>query len=121
MELLVDENIRGTTLERLYADGHDIIEMKRLAPGEPDELVLQRALATGRLLVTADKDFGELVFLGAASTAGVLLVRVPRMKPGERAELISGVIARLGEGLLGAFTTVTESAIRVRPLPSKRD
>ena len=75
MELLTDENIRGTTLERIYADGHDVLEMKLVAPGEPDEVVLARALAANRFLITADKDFGELVFRQRLSSAGVVLLR----------------------------------------------
>src|SRR2546428_4038205 len=60
------------------AEGHDMAWMAELAPGDPDERVLARALAEGRVLVTFDKDFGELVFRrGRDASRGVILLRPP--------------------------------------------
>jgi predicted nuclease of predicted toxin-antitoxin system len=117
VEILTDENIRGTTLERLYADGHDVLEMKLLAPGDSDEDVLARAVASNRLLITADKDYGELVFRQRLASAGVLLLRTPKVGPEERAELVSRILRELGERLVGQFTVVTPRSTRVRDFP----
>lgn len=49
-------------MERLRHDGHDVLYVAKLSPSITDEEVLQQANDRGALLVTADKDFGELVF-----------------------------------------------------------
>ena len=76
MNLLADENIDRSIVERLRADGHAVDWISELSPSVSDEVVLQRAADSGAVLVTEDKDFGELVYRRGLSHAGVLLVRL---------------------------------------------
>ena len=61
MNLIADENVDAAIVERLRAEGHDVVWVADLAPGVTDQAVLREANAKGAILVTADKDFGELV------------------------------------------------------------
>ena len=62
MRLLADENIPLPSVDALRAAGHDVVSMTQEAPGTPDLEVLRRAQAEQRLLLTFDRDFGELVY-----------------------------------------------------------
>jgi predicted nuclease of predicted toxin-antitoxin system len=78
-------------------------------------LVLSRANADERLLVTLDKDFGELVFrLGRIST-GVLLLRLSGLASSEKAAILSEALSEHGNQMPTAFTVITPGLVRIRP------
>ena len=60
MNLVADEGVDRPVVERLRQDGHDVVYVAEQSPSTPDEEVLQQANARSAVLVTADKDFGEL-------------------------------------------------------------
>ncbi len=62
MILLADENLDRTVVARLRQDGHEVLAVAEMEPGIADTTVLARANERRALLVTEDKDFGELVF-----------------------------------------------------------
>ena len=62
MRLFADENTPDVIVQWLRDAGHDVTWAAELQPGETDEAWLSVAEAEGRLLITADKDFGDLVF-----------------------------------------------------------
>jgi predicted nuclease of predicted toxin-antitoxin system len=57
--------------------GHDVVAIAEIARGATDDQVLERALTEKRVLITEDRDFGELVYARGRSSAGVILVRFP--------------------------------------------
>ena len=62
MRLCANENVPGDCVAALRQRGHDVLWIREAARGSPDDAVLTRAQAEARLLITFDKDFGELVF-----------------------------------------------------------
>jgi len=62
MNLVADESVDGPIVERLRQDGHAVFYIAELDPGIDDDAVLDEANRSGALLITSDKDFGELVF-----------------------------------------------------------
>ncbi|HEX2076951.1 MAG TPA: DUF5615 family PIN-like protein [Longimicrobium sp.] len=76
MIFVCDEGVDRSIVEQLRADEHEVVHIAELSPSISDDEVLAEANTRGAVLVTADKDFGELVFrLGKLST-GVLLIRL---------------------------------------------
>src|SRR5579864_6327074 len=75
MNFVADESCAGPVIRALRESGHDVLAIAEVAKGTPDELVLARALEGKRVLITEDRDFGELVFARGRSSAGVILVR----------------------------------------------
>jgi predicted nuclease of predicted toxin-antitoxin system len=73
MRLFADENLPAGILHWLRATGHDVISASELHCGEVDERWLHLANADQRLIVTADKDFGELINREGLSSYGVIL------------------------------------------------
>jgi len=62
VNLVANEGVDRPVVERLRQDGHDVVYVAELSPSITDEEVLQQANARSAVLLTADKDFGELVF-----------------------------------------------------------
>lgn len=62
MRILANENITGSVIEELRQRGHDVLAVKESMRGEQDDVILARAQAEERILITQDKDFGELAF-----------------------------------------------------------
>jgi predicted nuclease of predicted toxin-antitoxin system len=91
--------------------------MAELAPGEDDDRVLARALAERRVLVTFDKDFGELVFRrGRAASCGIILLRPRLQSPDYLARFLVSVLGR-GATWQDHFTVAREGMLRSVPLP----
>ncbi len=114
MNLLADECVPAEVVARLRADGHAVEDAGDDAPGAPDDDVLARAAGSGRVLVTADKDFGELVYRLGRAHAGVVLLRLAGLSPQDRAETVSLVFRERGSELPGNFTVVELDTVRVR-------
>ncbi|MGZ9112464.1 MAG: DUF5615 family PIN-like protein [Rhodoplanes sp.] len=74
MRILADECIGRSIVDRLRRDGFDITWAAEVCPGAGDETVLARAAAEQRVLLTLDKDFGELTVRMRRPTAGVIIV-----------------------------------------------
>src|ERR1700740_81230 len=84
MRFLADENFPGPAVTALEAAGHDVIWVKVAKPGASDTDVLAWAMREERVLLTFDKDFGELASQSAPSPKiGVVLLRTPPPKIGE--------------------------------------
>ena len=75
MKLVADESVEGPTVYGLRAAGHEVLFIAEISPGIEDTAVLQLARREEALLLTADKDFGELVFRNREPHYGVLLIR----------------------------------------------
>ncbi len=91
--------------------------MAEVAPAASDAEVMTRARAEARMLLTEDKDFGDLVFRRAQSIPGVVLLRIdPAMHELKRVRL-DAAISRFGENLLGRYTVIGEARFRARALP----
>ena len=86
-----------------------------MAPSITDETVLAQANQRGDLLLTADKDFGELVFRQHRVTAGVVLIRLAGLSAGVKAGIVSTAIRDHGAELLHAFTVISPGMVRIRP------
>ena len=76
MKFVADENL-GIKVPKYLADlGFDIVSVKEILQGKPDEDILSFANKQNRILITLDKDFGELVFKEKLIHSGVILLRL---------------------------------------------
>lgn len=117
MNLLADECVSAEVVARLRADGHAVEAAGDATPGAADDDVLARAAGSGRVLVTADKDFGELVYRLGRAHAGVVLLRLAGMPSADRAEIVAAVFRDRAADLPGSFTVVEPDTVRVRRPP----
>jgi predicted nuclease of predicted toxin-antitoxin system len=118
MNLLANENFPRLAVEALREAGHDVLWARTDMQGADDDIILQRAQDDGRLLVTFDKDFGELAFRsGLPATCGIVLFRLKMLSP-EHVERRVCETSLERSDWTGQFFVVAEHRIRVRPLPS---
>jgi predicted nuclease of predicted toxin-antitoxin system len=115
VKLLADEGVDAAIVARLRADGHEVVYVAELSPGISDEAVLELANGDERVLVTADKDFGELVFRLNQVAFGVLLVRLAGLASASKADVVSQLVREHGREMVEAFTVVSPGLVRIRP------
>jgi predicted nuclease of predicted toxin-antitoxin system len=113
MRFLVDECTGPVVAQWLRLQQHDVFSVYDEARGLDDEAVLQRADAEGRILITNDKDFGELIFREGLPHKGILLLRLENQAPAKQIAALQRVLAGHGDQLANHFAVVTESAIRI--------
>jgi predicted nuclease of predicted toxin-antitoxin system len=93
MRLLADENIPLLAIEQLRRKGHDVLAISESAPSICDEDVMLLAENEGRILLTFDKDFGELAYSSRPRpSCGIILFRIPLRSANYIAKIIAEVL-----------------------------
>jgi predicted nuclease of predicted toxin-antitoxin system len=117
VRLLADENFPRAAVDALRVEGHDVAWVRTDAPGSTDEAVLSRAARESRLVVTFDKDFGDLALLrGTRGLPGVILFRLALTSPATVARSVVAALASRSDWA-GHFSVVEPGRIRMRALP----
>lgn len=116
MQILADENIPRTIVAWLRAQGHDVLHASESRAQAPDADLLTEADDRGYVVLTGDKDFGELVYRDRRSSHGVILLRMENAPIARRLARLQAVWPALESHLPGNFLVVTQSKLRVRPL-----
>jgi predicted nuclease of predicted toxin-antitoxin system len=117
VNLFCDESIDRQIVDRLRRDGHSILYVAELSPGITDDQVLAQADALQAPLLTADKDFGELVFRQRRASSGVILARLAGIVPDGKAAIISEAIAKYSSEVSASFTVISPGLVRIRRSP----
>jgi predicted nuclease of predicted toxin-antitoxin system len=116
MKFLADENMDAPIVERLRNDGHQIWYVAEMSSGIDDDTVLGLASKEDAILLTADKDFGELVFRLQRISTGVVLLRLAGLLISAKVEIVSTMIQEHESELRGAFTVLSPKSLRIRKL-----
>lgn len=119
MNLFADESVDRPIVDRLRQEGHDTLYVAELSPSITDDEVLQQANSRGALLITLDKDFGELVYRQGRIHAGVILLRLAGLASASKAETAAKVLQDHANELVGAFTVVSPGSVRIRHAPEE--
>jgi predicted nuclease of predicted toxin-antitoxin system len=120
MRILANENFPEDAVEALRRAGYDVAWVRADAPGSSDRDVLRRAHSEDRILITFDKDFGELAFkIGLPATSGVVLFRISAPSSAHIAQVAVNVLSSRTDWK-GHFSVVEDRRIRMTPLPQNR-
>lgn len=113
MKVLLDSCVWGGAKATLATAGHDAVWSGDWDHDPGDEQILGRAIAEGRVLVTLDKDFGELAIVKNIKHAGI--VRLVGLSAMEQGSMCVAALEKYSESLgRGAILTVEVSRVRVR-------
>ncbi len=119
MLILANENFPGDAVIALRQRGHDVAWIRSDSPGISDVEVLERAQRENRIVVTFDKDFGELAFrLRLPALSGIILFRISAPSSQYIAQAAVAAIESR-EDWEGHFAVVEDHRIRITPLPGK--
>ena len=114
MNFLADESIEGEIVARLRQEGYSVLYVAEMSPGISDDEVLDLANQSGSLLLTGDKDFGELVYRQHRLTSGVILVRLEGLPPLTKAGIVAAMIGKHQSELNQSFAVITPGITRIR-------
>jgi predicted nuclease of predicted toxin-antitoxin system len=119
MKFLFDQSADFRLIHHLRNLGHDVTAVSRnYPPGLSDEAVLELARQEQRILVVADRDFGELIFHQGLAHAGVLFFRLPGAQLHSKIEHLDRALQEHADQLAaGEFVVVAPSNIRVARRP----
>jgi predicted nuclease of predicted toxin-antitoxin system len=116
MKFFADENVARLVVQWLRQRGHDVLYAAEAAPGWGDAVWLHRAEQSERLIVTADKDFGDLIFRDRLNSHGVVLIRMHRLSLRERLARLAEVWSIVEANPKGKFIVITAGRVRLRNL-----
>ncbi len=116
LSLLADENIDQRLVSSLRLAGISVYSVAELSPGITDEEVMRLSENLGALILTDDKDFGEIVFRKQRHCPGIVLLRLTGVDYSHKADQVIQVINRYGSEMTGKFVVITEERVRIRKL-----
>jgi predicted nuclease of predicted toxin-antitoxin system len=98
----------------LFEKPFDVLYVVETMRSASDDVILKRAKEENRILLTLDKDFGELVYRLGQHHAGVVLCRVQSLPIEEAVIFVVETITKYGNSLQGAFTVIQPNNVRIR-------
>jgi predicted nuclease of predicted toxin-antitoxin system len=110
---LADESCDFAVVRALRTAGHDVVAVAEISRGAEDSSVVDLAVRQRRILLTEDKDFGQLVFASMQTTAGVIFIRFPSSARAQLPRVIVDLVGQMGDELAGAFAVVQPGRIRI--------
>lgn len=116
MKFLADAHISRKMVRFVLDQSHDCTFAAYLPSALTDQEVLVIAVREQRIIVTYDKDFGELVFRDGLNVPGVILIRIDNGTEDDRLEILKQHWSEVLQQVPGHFVTVTPERIRTRPL-----
>ena len=111
---MADESIDQQIVLRLREEGHSVWYVAEAEPGVSDESILKKANEEQMVLLTADKDFGELVFRQKQLTTGVVLLRLAGLSQQLKSEIVAMTIQQHSGELDHCFSVISPGYIRIR-------
>ncbi|MBI2405245.1 DUF5615 family PIN-like protein [Candidatus Gottesmanbacteria bacterium] len=114
MKFLIDESVEFSVVSFLRSTGHDIIAIAEDFPSLQDADVLRFAVKERRILITNDKDFGELIFLHRLPHKGVIFFRLSKEDAGSKIEKLKLLLQTYAKKLPRFFIVVAPDKIRIR-------
>lgn len=114
MTFVADESGDGQIVDRIRGDGHTVWYVAEMEPGIADDRVLDLSHQASAVLITADRDFGELIFRHRRATAGILLIRLAGLRSETKAALVGNLILGHAGQLGGSFSVLSPGGLRIR-------
>jgi predicted nuclease of predicted toxin-antitoxin system len=120
MRFLADECCDFAVVRALRDAGHDVLAVSEFQQRSVDKELLDPGLASDRMLLTEDKDFGWLVYAARVDSAGVILIRFPASVRGSLGEAISRLVRENGAQPAGIFVVLQPGLARISATRSGR-
>lgn len=116
MDLVADEYVPRAVIDRLRAGGHAVVAISEIDAGIPDTSVMAVSNARSFVLITHDRDFGELAVGQGLPITGVILLETERLSLKAQVERVAGCLADPGAVWTGHFTVIEPARTRQRAL-----
>jgi predicted nuclease of predicted toxin-antitoxin system len=114
--LIADECVSRHVVERLRSKGFDVAWIARNRPGITDAEIIRTAAKEDRVLITEDRDFGELVIRQRYQIRGVVLMELDRLTSAAEADRVAAILLAHSHRLDGNLIVIEPTRVRIRPL-----
>lgn len=114
MKFLVDESVEYSIVLFLRETGHDVKSVAEDFPTSEDSSILSYSNKANRILITNDKDFGELIYRLKYPHKGVILFRLSTEDSKSKTERLRVVIKKYSDKLINHFVVISDDKIRIR-------
>lgn len=122
MRFLLDMGISRSVEKSLVEKGHDVVHVRTLDPTATDPWIVGKALETGRIVVTADLDFGDVISSIQAAHPSIIILRLRHPEPALARNALLEALDAASEALSsGAVVIVEDGRHRIRHLPIARN
>jgi predicted nuclease of predicted toxin-antitoxin system len=118
MKFIIDESTGKAVAQFLREIGHDVVAVTETIPATEDRDILIKAASEGRIVITNDKDFGELIFRSGYAHNGVLFLRLQDESAANRVHVVKAVLEQYADSLEMNFIVATDRRVRIRHLPA---
>lgn len=115
--LVADEGVDRSIVDALRASGHSVKYFAEAGSGSSDKEVLAAANEAQSLLLTCDKDFGELVYRQRLTSSGVVLIRLDGLSAESKGNIVSQAMKDHVSEMQDAFTVISPGMLRIRRGP----
>lgn len=117
LRFLADESCDFAVVRALRRAGHDVFAVAEVTQRSDDRQLIVIARQQRRILLTEDKDFGQLVFAGVTESPGVILIRYPGNARQTMVESVVRLVQDHAEKLYESFVVVQPGQIRISRAP----
>lgn len=114
--LLADENLDSRIISALRNESYEVASVFEISPGISDIEVLALGNRLGAIILTEDKDFGELTYRLKKPNNGIVLIRLSGVKIAQKILLIKKVLKKYGDRLKNCFTVINARRVRINKL-----
>jgi len=114
LKFLVDVGVGKKVEEWLLKNGYDTKAVRDLNPGMQDEEIITTAVSEGRMIITMDKGFGDLVYQSGWPHAGVLLLRLEEAKADEKVRVVANILEKYSDQLANHYCVFRKGRLRIR-------
>lgn len=114
MKFLVDVGVGKSIEGWLESNKYDTKSVRDINSKASDKEILNLAKSEKRMVITMDKDFGELVYHSKLSHSGVLLLRLEDANANEKIQVIETILQEYSEKLEGHFCVFQDGKLRIR-------
>jgi len=112
MRFLVDECTGPKVARWMGEQGHEVFSVYEQTRGADDDHIIQQAFAEDRILITNDKDFGELIYRERRPHRGVIFLRLEDERAANKIAVLQRLLKAYADRLEDQFVVVTETRVR---------
>jgi predicted nuclease of predicted toxin-antitoxin system len=113
MRFLADDSCDFRVVRALRTAGYDVVAVIEVARGADDDAIIAMAIRERRVLITEDRDFGQLVHAAAKRACGVILLRYPSSARADLPATVIDFVEKHGTQLVERFVVVEPGRIRI--------
>jgi len=116
LKFLIDVGVGKAVELFLMAEGYDTKTARTIDPQMSDEAIVRLASKEKRMIITMDKDFGELAYHSGMDHCGILLLRLEDATGSEKQEIVANILARHSADILNRFCVFQNGRLRMRKI-----